>query len=71
MLDMFGAMPQKTTMTITAEAKWRSADTVTRQIMLGTINAPSCYVTTSWSKLPYLIRTNLTKQNWTACDMAP
>jgi hypothetical protein len=52
--------------TITAQEKWTDADTYTRQQMLGSIGYPSSYASTSWKRLPHMVRVNLENKMWTA-----
>jgi hypothetical protein len=51
---------------VTAQEKWSTADTFTRQQMLSAIGYPSSYATVSWKRLPHLVRVNLENKTWTA-----
>lgn len=53
--------------TVSAEERWKEGGTnqAIRMEMLRLINEPSCHASTSWKKLPYIVKANLSSKTWT------
>ena len=56
---------QQEPMTLTAQEKWTGADQMTREKMLSLIGWSSSFATTSWKKLPHMVKVNLSGKTWT------
>ena len=59
------AMTKEETVSVTAEAKWAASDHFIRGKMLSIIGWSQFYVTSSWKKLPHMIKVNLASKTWT------
>jgi len=65
MISVIEQMEQK--LTISAEDRWRlgGMNHTIRIEMLTLIGVSSSYASTSWKKLPYLVKINLSNRKWT------
>lgn len=63
---MIAVMQKEEVMTtISAQEKWAVADNITREKMLNLIGWSSSFATSSWKKLPHLVKVNLSNKIWT------
>jgi hypothetical protein len=62
---MIAVMQKEEVTTISAQEKWAVADHMTREKMLSLIGWSSSFATSSWKKLPHMVKVNLSNKIWT------
>jgi hypothetical protein len=62
---MFATAMQQEEKTVTAQEKWAAADKFTREQMLSLIGWSPSFASTSWKKLPHMVKVNFAAKTWT------